>query len=408
MKVEIITTGDEVMQGVIVDTNTAWIAERLSRLGHEIVRHESVSDDEVAIRDVLIAAASRADAVVVTGGLGPTTDDLTLSSAADAFGVKLVKNEAVLHGIEEFFKCFGRQMSVSNEKQAYVPQGGDILPNSVGTAPGIGVDYSGTRFFFLPGVPKELYQIFSDSVEPWFAKRAEGAYSERVLRCFGSPEATIDTALRDVDLSDVRLSFRVKFPDVLVKLTARAETLSEADKTVAAAADLVRNRLGDIVYGEGDDCLAKVVGAMLHERGMTLSVAESCTGGLISNLITDIPGSSEYFNMGAVTYSNRSKQDILGISGDLLAEHGAVSDATVRAMAEGVRRIGCSSVGIAVTGVAGPGGGSSEKPVGTVFIGISTEDGCDAKKYVFNRDRIWFKQFVAATALDSVRRLLIL
>jgi len=407
MKVEIITTGDEVMQGVIVDTNTAWIAERLSSLGHEIVAHSSAPDDENAIRNLLIASAARADAVVVTGGLGPTTDDITLSSAAVAFGVKLTRDDDILREIEEFFKRSGREMSISNEKQAYIPEGGDVLSNRVGTAPGIALDYSDTRFFFLPGVPKELYQIFKDSVEPWFAERARGACSERVLSCFGLPEASIDTALRDIDLTGLRLSYRVKFPDVLLKLTAREESPSKAESVLEGAVGLVRSRLGDIVYGEEDGSLAAVVGSILRERGLSLSVAESCTGGLIADLITNIPGASEYFNMGVVTYSNKSKEDILTVPTKALAEHGAVSCEVARSMAENVRRIGHSDIGIAVTGIAGPGGGTPEKPVGTVYVAISTEEGCDVKKYVFNRDRIWFKQFVAATALDTVRKLFI-
>ena len=251
MKIEIVTTGNEVMQGVIVDTNTSWIAERAARLGHEVVRHTAVGDDLTDIADVLVAAAKRADAVIVTGGLGPTVDDLTIGAAAKAFGVKLIRDESVLAEIKRFFERVGRPMSPSNEKQALIPEGGEVLPNRVGTAPGIFVRLGQAQFFFLPGVPQELYQIFGDSVEPWLAKMAQGAVHERVLRCFGAPEASIDTMLQGVNLGRVYLGFRVKFPEILLKLSARATKAKEAQGLVDAATEVVRGRLGELVYGQG-------------------------------------------------------------------------------------------------------------------------------------------------------------
>lgn len=406
MKIDIVTTGDEVMQGVIVDTNTAWIAERCHALGHEVVRHTSVGDDAEAIGEALKAASRRAGAVIVTGGLGPTADDITVEAAAGAFGVRLVRDEAVLEEIRTFFQRTGRPMSASNEKQALIPQGGKVLPNRVGTAPGIQVRLGDAECFFLPGVPKELYQIFDDAVMPWLSQNARGAMAERVLCCFGIPEAAIDERLRGVDLGGARLSFRVKFPEILLKVVGRAEGVAEARSIADAAAAAIRRRLGDVVYGEGETTLAAVALRMLADRGMTLAVAESCTGGLIASTVTDVPGSSAVFERGVVCYSNRSKRELLGVTEELLRAHGAVSRECAMAMAEGVRRTSGAAVGVAVTGIAGPGGGTPEKPVGTVHVALATLEGTEEHDYHFPRDRIWFKQLAAWTALDVVRKYL--
>ncbi len=407
MKIQIVTTGDEVMQGVIIDSNTAWIAERCAQLGHQVIRHESVGDDIEAIGDVLQGASDRADAVMVTGGLGPTTDDLTIEAASKALKVKLVKDEEVLEGIRHFFKMVGRPMSSSNEKQALIPEGSETLQNKVGTAPGVKVKLNDCWFFFMPGVPKELYQIFDDSVMPWLSERTEGVVREQVLRCFGEPEASIDEMLKDVDLGDARLSFRVKFPEILLKLVVRSKTLSDADKILNAATSMVREKLGDIVYAEGDTSLPEVVGRILRDNNMKIAVAESCTGGLIASMITDVPGSSEYFTRGYVAYSNKSKMELLAVGEEILKSYGAVSAETAMAMARGVRMGGDASIGIGVTGIAGPGGGTPDKPVGTVYIGISAGEMTRAFKYSFNRDRIWFKNIVAAMAIDLIRKTVI-
>ncbi|HPM41728.1 MAG TPA: competence/damage-inducible protein A [bacterium] len=404
MKIEIITTGDEVMQGVIVDTNTPWIAERCHMFGHEVVRHQAVADDAAAIGEALVAASKNADAVVVTGGLGPTADDITVEAAAGAFGAKLVMHEEVLEEIRRFFERVGRPMSRSNEKQALVPEGAEVLPNRVGTAPGIKVKFGGAWFFFLPGVPRELYQIFDDSVAPWLKEGAAQAISERVLRCFGLPEASVDEKLSGVDLSGARLSFRVKFPEVILKVVARDADPAKARQSTTLAAGAIREKLGVAIYGEGETSLAEALGAMLVERKMTLAVAESCTGGELASRITDVAGASAWFDRGAVTYSNRSKMEMLSVPEDVLRAHGAVSEETAIAMAEGLKKSSGASIAVAITGIAGPGGGSPEKPVGTVFAALAAEGGVRAHERHISRDRVGFKQFVAWTALDLVRR----
>lgn len=404
MKIEIITTGDELMQGVIVDTNTPWIADRCHKLGCEVVRHSCVGDDAGRIAALLKEAGRRADVLIVTGGLGPTADDITVEVAARAFKLKLVENKAVLKGIREFFKRVGRPMSKSNDKQALIPKGGKVLKNLVGTAPGVQVKLGRAQAFFLPGVPKELYPMFEDSVVPYLSKRSKLVLFEKVLRCFGSPEATIDEKLKGLALGDVRLSFRVKFPEILLKLVCRAGDSKIAKKNVESVARQIRERLGDVVYGEGDEELAQVVGRLLFAKRMTIAIAESCTGGLICDTITNVPGASEYFERGAVSYSNKSKQELLGVAEDILRTHGAVSSISAQAMAEGVRKLSGASIGIGVTGIAGPGGGNLEKPVGTVYVAVATSKGVRSHLYHFNRDRVGFKQIVAWTALNLLRQ----
>jgi competence/damage-inducible protein CinA-like protein len=404
MKIEIVTTGDEVMQGVIVDTNTAWIAERCAGLGHEIVRQTAVGDDLEAIGDALMSAAARADCVIVSGGLGPTADDLTMEAAAKAFALELVRDEIVLDGIRAWFERAGRPMSKSNEKQALIPEGATVLENRVGTAPGIHAELGGADVFFLPGVPKELFQIFEDAVFPWLHERARTACAFKVLRCFGIPEASVDERLFGMDLFGARLSFRVKFPDILLKLLGCGQTTMEAQRSVDAAAAAIRGRLGDIVYGEGETSLAEVVGDMLLKRRMKLAVAESCTGGLVCSLITDVSGASTWFERGVVAYSNRAKEEILGVAAEILRINGAVSEEAARAMAEGVRRTSGAHIGVGLSGIAGPGGGMPAKPVGTLFIAVATPEGTAAHHLSIPRDRQWFKQMAAATALDLVRR----
>ncbi len=406
MKIAVITTGDEVLQGVIVDSNSAWISERCTSLGHEVVMHASARDDMAAIGDILRLASERADVVIVTGGLGPTADDITIEAAAREFDRKLVRNEGVMEEIRAFFHRIGRPASSSNDKQAMIFEDSRILRNTVGTAPGVKATLVGKEFIFLPGVPKELYQIFADSVEPWLASQAGGARIEKVFRCFGIPEASIDERLKGAEMAGARLSFRVKFPEVLLKIVARSEKESAARRMIESAEKNIRARLGEVIYAEGEISLAAAVGNALVKRGLTLAVAESCTGGLICSMATDVAGASAWFERGAVTYSNRSKEEILGVPAVTIEAHGAVSKETAVAMAEGIKRAGNASVGLAVTGIAGPSGGTPGKPVGTVHIAMATADAVEHVEHCFQRDRTAFKQIVAFTALDMVRRYL--
>lgn len=407
MKIEIITTGNEILTGLVVDSNKAWISERCQMLGYEVIRHTSVGDNMDSIGEALKAASRSANCVIVSGGLGPTSDDITIEAASKAFGVPLKMNEDVLNTIREFFRRTGREMSSSNEKQAMLPENCEILPNDVGTAPGIAIKLGDAQFFFLPGVPKELYQIFEDSVMPWLAAQSDTFYKRKILRCFGLPEADFAERLKDLDIKDAEFAYQVKYPDVLLRFSAYDSDSDRASARVEREAEKVYEKIGDYIYAEGETSLEEVTGKLLSESQITVSAAESCTGGLLSSLITNVPGASDYFERGIVCYSNESKMQLLGVSQETLRANGAVSRETAMAMAEGVRRISGTTLGVSLTGIAGPGGSTTDKPVGTVHIGLATPEGTDAYHYIYARDRIWFKKMAAATALDVIRRYII-
>lgn len=405
MNIAVVTTGDEVLSGNIVDSNSAWISDKCWLLGHKVSWHLSVGDDLDAIGDALKLAEERAEVVFVTGGLGATADDITLEAAAKAFDKKMVLNEDVWAGIEAFFKRVGRECTENNKKQAHIPEGGKALANTVGTAPGVQIKLGKAIFFFLAGVPKEMMQVFNDSIFPWLKERSSGtAYGQKFLECFGIPEASFDQRIKDIDLSEIRLSYRVAFPTTRLKLVARGKSEAEVKKILSGAEAKIKGVLGHYIYGADGEKLESVVGSLLRGSSSTLAVAESCTGGMIANRITDISGASQYFERGLVTYSNRSKQELLGVREETLKTHGAVSKETAIEMAEGVRKVTGATFGLAVTGIAGPLGGTPEKPVGTVHIALATPSGTIHNEYHYHRDREWFKSLVTATAIDTLRK----
>ena len=429
MKIEVITTGDEVLSGSITDTNFAWIADQLWTRGYDLVRHTTVADDREAIGKALIAAAGASDVVIVTGGLGPTTDDITLEAAAEAFGLPLELNSRALAEIEGFFQKVGRSMSPNNRRQAMLPQGSSPIANCWGTAPGCHLQYQQTDFFFLPGVPKEMKQQFEEAVLPFLQKLAPGkAFHIKVFRCFGVPEAALDQELRQATLGPVRLGWRVVFPEILVKISSTDP--SEGERHLEQAERVIREKIGRHIYAEGDETIERVIGRLLTVRKERLAVAESCTGGLIAHMITNVPGSSNYFERGVVTYSNKSKSELLGVNPELFKTAGAVSPEVATAMAEGARKISGTTYGIGVTGVAGgypeglasppppakPDGASPStslrdwscsKPVGTVYIAVAGPRETKEKRYDVPRDREWFKLYAAHIALHKLRRLLL-
>lgn len=407
MKIAIVTTGDEIMAGNIVDSNAVWISDRCWMLGHKVVLHIGVGDDRRDIGEALMSAGKKAGCVIVSGGLGATVDDITLEAASEAFGLRMVFHEDVWKGIEAFFKKVNRACSENNQRQAYLPEGAKVLPNRVGTAPGVHLAHKGRDYFFVPGVPKEMMQIFEDSIWPWLKENSEApGYHQRFLRLFGLPEATFDQMIKGLSFEGINLSFRVSFPEVRIKLVARSKKGAEAKRLVDDAAGKIREALGDYIFGEDEETLEGVVGKLLKSKGYRLAIAESCTGGLIADMITDVPGSSGYFERGYVTYSNRAKVEDLGVPADVIEKHGAVSPEIVCAMAEGAKNKGGADYAVAVTGIAGPAGGTRDKPVGTVHIAVAGPEGVVQQHYLYPRDREGFKKIVAATALDMLRRCL--
>jgi nicotinamide-nucleotide amidase len=360
--------------------------------------------------DAFRRAANRSEIALVSGGLGPTRDDLTAAVLAETFGLELVLDEATLETIRSFFHSRGREMTENNAGQARFPEGADILPNPLGTAPGFSIAQGMTRFFCLPGVPNEMHRMMDEQVMPRIeAARGEGlAVRARLIRTFGMGESTLDDELKDIAASgDVSLGFRTSFPDNYLRPLARAASAEQAEAALDRVCDAIKQRLGPLVYGEGQQTLDAVVGQMLAERGMTIAVAESCTGGLIASRITGNPGSSAYFAGGVVAYSNAAKTALLGVPAAALEEHGAVSDPVVRAMAEGVRARFGVDIGIATTGISGPDGGTIAKPVGLVHIALAREGAVYADSFEFRIDRARHRLLTSQIALDWVRRTLL-
>jgi nicotinamide-nucleotide amidase len=408
MKAEVLTIGDELLRGEIVDSNKSFLSDRLLSIEVETRFHSSVGDDPADMADAFRRAASRVDVVLVSGGLGPTRDDLTSQVLAESFGRPLVRHEQALEGIRAFFRAVGREMTENNAKQADFPEGAEVLPNPIGTAPGFALEERGTLFFCLPGVPREMHRMMDEQVLPRIARRAGGGgqvVRARLLRTFGTGESMLDDQLKDVAAGgDVSLGFRTAFPDNYLRPVARGASAEEAEAKLERVCEQVRERLGAIVYGEDDETLPLVVGRLLREQGRTLAVAESCTGGLVAEQLTEVPGSSDYFLGGVVAYANRAKTRFLGVPEALLEEHGAVSEPVARAMAEGVRERFGADYGVATTGISGPGGGSEGKPVGLVHIALARAEGTHAEHFVFPLDRHRHRHLTAHAALDWVRR----
>lgn len=411
MKAEILTIGDELLRGEIIDSNKSFLSDRLLGLDIETHFHSSVRDDPTDMIDAFQRAAARSDLVLVSGGLGPTRDDLTAQVLAQAFGRELVLDEDALAGIRTFFEGVGREMSENNASQAYFPAGAEVLANPIGTAPGFLVEEAGAAFFCMPGVPRELMRMMDEQVLPRVAARAgsgAGVVRATLLRTFGMGESTLDAELSDLARSgDVSLGFRTSFPDNYLRPLARGATAAEAESRLAKVCDAIRERLGELIYAEGDATLESVTGALLRAQGKTIAVAESCTGGLIVEKLTDVPGASRYVLGGVVAYANSAKRDLLGVPEALLAEHGAVSEPVARAMAEGVRSRFGADLGVATTGISGPDGGTDEKPVGLVHLALADGQHTHADHFVFPLDRTRHRLLTAQVAIDWVRRALL-
>jgi nicotinamide-nucleotide amidase len=411
----VVSVGDELLLGQTVDTNGAWLAERLSCLGFGVARQWTVGDEEKAIGEAVAEALGLAEAVVVTGGLGPTPDDLTRAAVAKVLGVSLVVDTGILEGLRARFRARGYdEVPEGAEAMALVPEGGGCLPNPHGAAPGLVMEGgTGGVCVLLPGIPREMRGVFSQEVEPFLEARFSGRLRpvvHRLIHTFGIPESALMVELNDLippDPGGVSLAFLPDQVGVRLRLTCRAvgdyaEAQARLDRVEAALAPvLFRYRFR---APSGD--LAEAVGEALKKSGHTLGVAESCTGGLIAKRISDIPGSSRYFHGGVVAYANEVKEGILGVPSSMIYEHGVVSEAVAEAMATGVRRALGTSAGLGVTGIAGPGGGSREKPVGTVCFAASTGHRVSVKKELFLGDREAVRARASQATLGLLLRLL--
>ncbi len=407
MHCAIMAIGDELTTGAVVDENSAWISDKLVGLGARTVLHLTVDDDLERIVDAFHLAGERARTVIVTGGLGPTEDDLTRDAFCKFAGVGTVENTEAIEQMKNIFKAIGREMSENNRRQAHIPQGSAIIPNPVGTAPGFFMEVKGTTYYFLPGVPRECKIMMEASVLPALAKNADNkVFRIKVYRTFGMTESQLDQELLEVRMPPgVRLGFRAVFPEIQLKLMAEAGDETAADQAIVAAGEAVVKKVGQAIYSDDGRSLEQVVLDEYREAGKKIALAESCTGGLVAKRITDVPGSSDVLERGFVTYSNQSKIDLLGVPPEVIEKFGAVSDECVLAMAAGALERSSANVALAISGVAGPTGGTRDKPVGTVFMALADEEGTWSRRFNFLRpDRNWVRELTAQAALEILRR----
>jgi len=412
MKISTLSIGDELISGQVTDTNAGTIAASLLAEGLRVQRHLTVGDNEPDIMDALNDLAHISEAVIVTGGLGPTVDDLTSRAAARATGRRLViHEEARAHTRQMLARLETLLVCPLSDKQAMIPTKSTLIPNPKGTACGFHLIHNGCFMFFMPGVPSEMIVMLHETVIPFIGERVT---HKRVIRTaclnvFGPGEPEVDELLLGIAHPERGLSMGicVSYPWIRVTLRAEADSRDAAAELLASAVGTARERLAIYCFSEGEATLDDEVAELLRNAGLTLALAESCTGGLIAKRITDITGSSRYFQEGAVTYSNEAKTRLLGVPTDLLATFGAVSAECASAMSCGVRSASGSDLGLAVTGVAGPDGGSSEKPVGTVFISLSAPDGVRTERFQFHGSRDEIRTLTAWTALDWLRRYLL-
>lgn len=411
MKIATLSIGDEIVCGEIVDTNAPFIAEALYDIGLKVQRHLAVGDREDDIIEALRTLAAASDVVIVTGGLGPTADDVTAQAAALATDCRLVLNEEALAHLRSFGEKSGRPLHPANEKQALLPAEAAVIRNPTGTACGFRLRHLDCLLFFLPGVPGEMARMLDETVilDIRRLRREQKVIRTGVLKVFGPSEAEVDALLQGMTEPGgvVTVAFRVVFPEILVKLRAEGSEEQQVAAALENARQQARERLQGHVYAEDEATMDSELARLLRVRGVTLSLAESCTGGLVAKRVTDIAGSSAYFLEGAVTYANAAKTRLLGVSPRLIEEKGAVSAEVAVAMATGIRERSGSDIALAVTGIAGPDGGSAEKPVGTVFIGLADRTGCQANGFRFSGNREEIRIITAFTALDWLRRRLI-
>ena len=404
MNAIIISVGDELTSGQTIETNSAHLARRLAGVGIVTSAKWTVGDDGEAIASAIAAAAKAADLVIVTGGLGPTADDLTRQGLADAMGTELILDAGRLAEIEDFFRRRGRTMAPANRLQAMVPAGAELLSNKLGTAPGIAARVGGRPVFALPGVPHEMEWMFDAVVAPRLGRNA-GVVLYHALHAFGQGESDIASLIADLmDRSrNPSVGTTVASGLVTLRITSRGRSGQEARKGIETTVREIRSRLGTMVVGEGEQTVASVVGELLRRDGQTLAVAESCTGGMIAEMITAVPGSSDYFLGGVVAYADRVKTQLLSAPRELLDSHGAVSEEAAIAMATGCKALLNSDWAIGVTGIAGPSGGSEEKPVGLVCIALAGPSGTASHRHVFPGDRSTIRLRASLAGLNHLR-----
>lgn len=408
MVAEILAVGTELLMGQIANTNAQYISKRLAELGMNVYFHSVVGDNPARLEETLKKSLIRSDIVITTGGLGPTKDDLTKETIAKTMKRNLVFHAEILEQIRDFFMKKHRQMVANNEKQAYLPENSIMIPNPNGTAPGCIIEENGKTVIMLPGPPKEMQPMFDQTVFAFLRQKTGLVLVSRMLKVFGIGESELETRLMDlIDNQDnPTIAPYVSQGEVTVRVTARCATKEEASRLLTPVVQEIEARLGAMVYAEDGECLEQIVFNLLRKNALVMATAESCTGGLLAEKITNLSGASEVFQRGYITYANKAKVEDLGVSEDTLNTFGAVSRETALEMVQGLQKKTGVSVGAAITGIAGPDGGSAEKPVGLVYIAVTVRDktACKAFELMGNRERI--RSDACMRALDMIRRLI--
>jgi nicotinamide-nucleotide amidase len=406
MKTEIISIGDEILIGQVTNTNAAFLGEKLSGIGCVVSRITTVGDRKDEILAAFRLAWNDHDVVITTGGLGPTHDDITRDAVLDFFQTDLVFSEEVFADVRSFFLKLRRTLLPTNRDQAMIPRGADVIRNDSGTAPGYHFRRDGKHFFVLPGVPYEMMSMTERYILPVLQAELPNTRSSVTLLTTSIAESVIAAKIEGIEalLQEASLAYLPSPAGVRLRLTAHSGDRMASDEKLAELRRFITDRVPDYIFGEGVLTLEEKIGALLLERGWTLATAESCTGGILAGLLTNVSGSSQWFERGVVAYSNQSKTDLLGVDPNTIAGHGAVSRETALEMASGIRREAGASIGVSVTGIAGPTGGTEEKPVGLVWVGISAEGIHEAFRFFFGDNRYRTRQRAAQAALDIVRR----
>ncbi len=410
MKAELIFTGTELLLGHILNTHAQYLGAKLSGMGIEVDFNTTVGDNRETMISILRQALDRSSLIIITGGLGPTTDDITAEVVAEVFRLPLILDQGALKEIKRIFQSRGVKMPESNIKQAYFPRGSIILPNNVGTAPGAILEINNKIIMMLPGPPHELTHMFEDSVTPYRAGKIGGSELIRykVFKLTGISESAVQDLLKDLGgQGNPGIAYMAKPGEIQVRVSARGDDSGQADALLADFAGRVRSRIEKYIFACDEAVLEELVGKLLLERGLSIGVAESCTGGLIAARLTDIPGSSAYFKGGVVSYSNEMKNQVLGVDMEILNKFGAVSRETAGAMAAGVRESTGADLGLAVTGIAGPGGGTAAKPRGLVYIALAADGVSICREHHFPGIRMAVRQGTVNASLNMVRQYLL-
>ena len=407
MKTAILSVGTELLFGQIVNTNTVFLSQQMNMIGFDVMYHYTVGDNPDRVEETMKKALEECDMVITTGGLGPTQDDLTKEIACRVMNDELVMMDDVLDEIVKYFGTLGRKMTENNRKQAIMPSRAEVFHNDAGTAPGFALENEGKYIICMPGPPREMERMFEKSVVPFIERMSEGALYYRIIRFFGIGESSLETELMDMidGQTDPTLATYAKEGECSLRIASKRKTREEAEAAVNDMLEKVKERLGKYIFSCDDEELAEVVCKKLIDKGLTLSCAESCTGGMFASSIVDIAGASECFDRGLVTYSNEAKVQELGVKEETLEKYGAVSEETALEMAEGLKSVSGSDVCVSVTGIAGPGGGTKEKPVGLVYIGLICGDKKSCRKVQMrNVNRQWNRHYALLSMLDMINK----